>query len=350
MKRASLYPALALLLLFAAHTHGFAQYPRVVLFEEFTNLTCKPCTTATPILNALEIAHANHIAMIRFHPNLPLSGDPFYNANKPQNDARQTYYGVSALPHGRADGISSVVVTQEGEVQDKVNERLAMESPVKVDVTQSREGNKVNVSVDVTAGPNDGLSGDYRLRVVAVEAHIHDASYVGNPRYNGESDFYDVMRTMVPDPDGTTVTLNAGEKKSFQMSYDLQSGWQPDQIYTIAFVQNEDSKEVVQAGSTPRPVAGITSIPVMRGYSLAQSAPNPAGDAAAISYVIAGPEHVAVTLYDAAGLLVRQSDLGLVEPGEHSTTLDLRGLPSGMYTYTLRAGAFIASRTMTVVH
>ena len=80
MKRAAticstLFAAAVALMIFPAR--GFAQFPRTTLIEEFTSATCKPCTTATPIINSVIKAKSPRVVSIRYHLNFPAPGDPW---------------------------------------------------------------------------------------------------------------------------------------------------------------------------------------------------------------------------------------------------------------------------------
>jgi hypothetical protein len=329
-------------------TAAWAQFPRTVLIEEFTSVTCVNCPLATQAINAILKAKGDRVASIRYHLNFPVKGDPWYAANPQQNEARRSFYSVPALPYGRMDGNATDVQSQGG-LEDQVNDRLAMESPVKITVTQALVENQYNIVVKVTAGPNGLEDQTYRLHGVVLEHHIHDESVKQIAQNNGEVDFGDVMRSMLPNPDGADFTLGPNETKEFPFTVPVGSGWQPDQIYTLAFVQSGSTSDIVQTGFSPRPAeAGVEEI-AMAGYSLEQSAPNPARDEATIGYAVGGRQHVVIDLYNAAGQKVTTLDEGNRETGSYQTRLSLAGLPAGAYIYTIRAGAFHASRGLTVV-
>jgi hypothetical protein len=351
MKRAATLYSIVLaatvaLLIFPARAH--AQFPRTTLIEEFTSATCKPCTTATPIINTIVRTKAPHAVSIRYHLNFPAPGDPWYAANTAHNLARRDYYGATSLPYGRLDGATTLSVTQQGEVQDKVDERLGIEAPVKMEVTQTRDGDQFNVKVVVTAG-DAGLDGNYKLQVVAVESHVHSDAFQQEP-FNKESDFYDIMRTMIPGADGTDISLAANQKKSFTFSYALGNGWQGDEMHTVAFVQNDVSKQIVQAGFSSAASGAVPEAPSTSAADyLDASYPNPTSNATTIAYALAAPQHVTIDLYTLAGERVMSFDEGMKSSGSHELPVDLSGIPAGVYTYTISAGKFHAARMMTVV-
>jgi len=349
MKKAIAY-RLALLsagLLLGSST-GWAQFPRTVLIEEFTSVTCVNCPLATEAINDVIKAKGNRVGTIRYHLNFPVQGDPWYKANPQQNEARKSYYNVPALPYGRVDG-NNASVADKGALSDQVDERLAMESPVQLTVTQTRNENQVTVMVRVTAGENALEDQAYHLRVAAVESHIRDESVKQIAANNGEVEFHDVMRTMLPNPDGVEITLGPGETKEFPYTYTVGSGWQADQMYTVAFVQSGSSTEIVQAGFSERPAASGVESAALAGYSLGQNVPNPAAHAATIGYTLGGRQNVTIELFNAAGERVAKLDQGMRDAGAHQVNLSLDGVPAGAYIYTIQAGPYRASHGLTVV-
>ena len=53
---------------------------RLVLIEEFTSATCKPCVDADKVLKVVAKLDSGIIAL-KYHLNIPSPGDPFYKAN-----------------------------------------------------------------------------------------------------------------------------------------------------------------------------------------------------------------------------------------------------------------------------
>lgn len=85
------------------------------------------------------------------------------------------------------------------------------------------------------------------------------------------------------------------------------------------------------------------------GYSLGSNYPNPFNPSTRISFTIAQPEHVSLTVYDALGREVAKlvdADLGA---GSHTATFDGRNLASGMYVYRIQAGSFLAEKKMQLL-
>jgi hypothetical protein len=57
-----------------------------------------------------------------------------------------------------------------------------------------------------------------------------------------------------------------------------------------------------------------------------------------------------MVLYNERGGVVKTLMSGAQESGEHAVTVDVSGLPSGVYHYRLEVNGRMVSRTMRVVH
>ncbi|MBX7217383.1 MAG: Omp28-related outer membrane protein [Candidatus Kapabacteria bacterium] len=327
-----------------------ATYDRVVLIEEFMSATCVPCVEVTPIMNEAVEAGKGKAVSIRYHVNQPQPYDPWYKANPADVEARRTYYSPNdplEPPHARIDG----ALSSKDYIIPDAAERRTVKAPIGIEVTQTPYGsNEYNVSVKVTAGP-DGLDGDYRLRIVAVEGLVVRDDWKGGkpfPGYNGEVEFHDIMRKMVNSPDGEAITLKPNETKTFTASYTRGADWQANQMYTVAFVQNDDDLAVIQTGFSPKSASGVEHVSV-RGFSLGSVAPNPAANAVAIGYTLGATADVAIELRNALGEHVARVEAGTQEAGTYHKGIDLTNIPAGSYILTLRAGDYVASEQVVVV-
>jgi hypothetical protein len=96
-------------------------------------------------------------------------------------------------------------------------------------------------------GYADVVASDVRGFFVVLEREIH---YSQPPGSNGEKDFQYVMRTMLPDAAGDILHISAGDTLTRFGQFDLHPESNPAQIYSVYFVQNQLSKEVLQAGTS----------------------------------------------------------------------------------------------------
>jgi hypothetical protein len=94
--------------------------------------------------------------------------------------------------------------------------------------------------------------------------------------------------------------------------------------------------------------------PGASAIALSQSAPNPAARSATIRFALPAAADVRLSVYDAAGRLVRVLAEGLFAPGEHEVSWDGRdaaGRPvaSGVYFLRLTGPGVAASRKLTLL-
>ena len=84
-------------------------------------------------------------------------------------------------------------------------------------------------------------------------------------------------------------------------------------------------------------------------FALHQNYPNPFNPVTTIQFEVEDPCRVTLAVYDMLG---RQSSLLIDEtyqPGAYKATFEASGIPSGVYFYRIRMGAFQAIRKMVVL-
>ncbi|HTX89384.1 MAG TPA: Omp28-related outer membrane protein [Bacteroidales bacterium] len=240
---------LALVALTGYSTRLLAQAKRFVLVEHFTQASCSPCAQQNPYLEAVLEQTRGTTHHIAYHTSWP-GYDPMYLYNTAGSNARVSYYGINAVPdvivngnffHGGPTGVTQQVIQDAG----------SDASAIRVKVSETSDGTTRTVHVKVFT--LDTLAAaTYKIRVAVVEKWIH---YTTPPGTNGEKNFPDVFREMLPDNTGASFTPAAiGDSVSDTFTYTLDvAHWDTTQIYTIAFVQNESTKEVINSGSSLAP-------------------------------------------------------------------------------------------------
>ncbi|MBL0176631.1 MAG: T9SS type A sorting domain-containing protein [Ignavibacteria bacterium] len=91
-----------------------------------------------------------------------------------------------------------------------------------------------------------------------------------------------------------------------------------------------------------------TSANAPQGFALSQNFPNPFTPMTTIAYQVAENTTVTIDVYNALGAKVATIANGPHDAGSYQAQLDASGLPSGLYYYTMRAGSFTATRSMTI--
>jgi aminopeptidase N len=103
---------------------------------------------------------------------------------------------------------------------------------------------------------------------------------------------------------------------------------------------------VLKTGST---LVGITELPGISGnIHLSQNIPNPANGTTKVIFEIPEPMQVELTVSDVAGRVLTTVVSGKKDAGRHEAVIDCSVLPSGFYTYSLRAGGEVITHKMIV--
>lgn len=236
-----------------------AQLPqRVVVIEEYTSATCAPCLKAEEALKPIVLLK-NGVIAVRYHQPIPYKGDPFYTANVAENKGRNDYYAVgSAMPAARLNGHINVDPTDSNKVREAVKLSQILAWPVWMTVEQDKT-DKNNIKVKVTVRSEIALENYTLQTAVTVHDLILDKLPLLPPDYtetlehwNGSKEFPDAMLKMLPNINGTPVSIPAGGTKTFELTYKAEDSdlWKFDQLTVVAFLQNNATSEIIQGATT----------------------------------------------------------------------------------------------------
>ncbi len=240
MKRVISLIVAVLSVVFISQLYG---YERIVLIEEFTSTTCQGCVKGSENMNKV-VDPGNGILSLRY--NL---GDPFRIESYNELAIRSPYYAIPYIPYAMVCGQTRLSPHLQ-ELQQAIQRWKSRPTPLEITVVEDRS-NPSNVRVTVTVRSDESLQG-LTLRVAVVVRFVELPDLPDKlPYSNGETEFYDTMLDMLPDAEGTDFSIAAGETKTFTFNYAMGSGelWPQGQIYVTAFVQNDQTKEVLQAGT-----------------------------------------------------------------------------------------------------
>ena len=264
----------------AGHYQG-PEPQRVVLLELFTGSECGPCQASDYAFDGL-LEHFPHTALaaLQYHVHIP-GPDPMAS---PESLHRARYYGVHSTPDAYFGGDGRRV---GGSRRDRapmffrdykamLEKRLAQPSALELDLKGRLEGGTLHFQATVR-GPGDLPVEGHKLHLVLAEAEVH---YTG---FNGVHFHRNVVRKMMPDaggsplaaqpateaePNGEKPALLAEVRGSLALSevekgltayldaFQQQSGRRfqervekidPRQLRLIAFVQNDKTRQVLQA-------------------------------------------------------------------------------------------------------
>ena len=241
MKRFTIFLA-SLMMLFSLKTN--AQNERMLLLESFTNTGCGPCAMYNPGMDALIANNPDKVVAIKYHVNWPSSVDPMYLHNTADNGSRVSYYGVNSVPHVVVDG--NRFSGNSGSITQSIIDQLSViESPIQLRLSWELNEAQNTITVHVMGRVSTDIAGSSKLYVGVIEKEIH---FNSAPGPNGEKDFYDVMKKLLPSSSGQSLgNLEAGGYFAYTFTWELANIYNMDQLDAIAWVQNSNTKEVYQA-------------------------------------------------------------------------------------------------------
>jgi hypothetical protein len=230
-----------------------AAYDKKSVVERFTNASCGPCATINNAwynATTASLVNSDAISHIIYNVWWPGSNDPMYLLNLADNTTRTNYYGVGAVPDIYVNG-NNIGTTQTA-LTNAVNNGNSEYSPFKIEITQGGYSETlIEAIVKITRDPNDNTTfgSNVRLQFGITEKRV----VFGNPPgSNGESEFFSVCRKMLPDANGSIITIPApGEFIEMTLQYVPTTAFLQavnlDSVRFVAFIQDHSTKEFYQS-------------------------------------------------------------------------------------------------------
>lgn len=243
MKRILLSVALSLLVVIV-----YAQSKRTVLFEEFTQASCPPCEVNKPFINEVVGNSKGKLVQIRYQTSWP-GVDPMNQDNPSEVAQRVNYYEVGGVPSVHLDGSKPEPVGNYILPQVAVDERSQVESPILVQVSHeiSADFKTMDVMVQIINEGDSIFDTNSKLRVAIIEQEIR---WPFRPGSTSQMEFQGVMKKFINGTAGMDVqAINPKDTLTFS----FESVELPNRVYdlrelaVVAFVQNDASKEVLNA-------------------------------------------------------------------------------------------------------
>lgn len=306
------------------------------MYEDLSSKECSPCkswnTFIHPIIDDQWNANlpAGNISAVYYQTSFPGDPDP---SNNNDSDLRWAYYGYGGTPQNYVDGVNSMnstIFDEDWNTPATYTDYAYGETPsfMGIDVSASWNGLAIDVTVDVNP-LKDFTSNDLKLQIIVAEAHYSDSA-----GFNGETEFYYVMRKMLPNGVGTSIgpltqynNVQVSESYSFTLgnvvtgSYNLWEGIHNTQI--IAFVQDGVTMEIHQSGIALDYVVGVTETDELRTLIY----PNPATEQINVDFNADLEDQVRISILDINGRLMSSDTY----QGVNKVQLPVDALPAGIY-------------------
>jgi len=225
---------------------SYGQSQRLVLLEHLTQASCGPCATYNPTINNLINANPDKITAVMYHTSWP-GYDPMYLHNTVENGARTSYYSVNSVPNSVLDG-NVYNGHPSGWNINTVNARYDIPSPFEIYMHHELSADQNTLYVNIMILASEAVNEGMKVQTAVIEKHIHFSSPPGS---NGETDFYSVMKKLLPNQSGVTLpAFEPGDYVIIQHEWEHQNVYELDELAAVGFVQNNGSKEVLQSANS----------------------------------------------------------------------------------------------------
>ncbi|MBW6514737.1 MAG: T9SS type A sorting domain-containing protein [Candidatus Syntrophosphaera sp.] len=333
-----------------AYVNTWTGAKQMVVLEIGTGGWCPYCPGAAMAADDF-IDLGYNVAVIENH-----NGDPYANDT---SNFRNSYYGISGYPTGFFDGVLSHVggsntTSVFPQYFPLYQQRNAVKTPVNIEIfgEQTRENYLITIRVDKFAPVA------YPNLVMHLAITESDIAY----NWQGQDHFNFVNRMMYPTYDGTPIDLINWPlgTSDVVLAISKEASWVTANCELVAFIQNVDSKEIIQANKVAvldlefPPVANNDpgASPVLT--ALGSSFPNPFSGQTTIAYTLAEKGPVSIEIYNVKGQLVRTLISATKAGGSHSTVWNGRDnngkqAANGTYIVRMKSGNQVSTRRLMLL-
>ena len=334
-----------------------AQEQRVPLFEIFTSSTCPPCKPGNTIYENVVGPKPDHeYVSVKYQQNFPGSGDPY--ATDETVNRRSSYYAITSVPRMEIDGgwdqnaqlFTNSLYTSARNVpaENKLSGRYTLNPTTKQ--LQARLEHTPLTAAAAAAGT--------RLYVAILESET-----VQNVKSNGETEFFNVVKKMLPSETGTLLNgATMGQADTTNLTFTFAGNFRLPangqtanrinhaiehsvedfaNLRVVAWVQGSN-KQVHQAANLMK--VGNLSIGEM-SQTIAKSTvfPNPASNVVKIAFEMKSADNISASILSMNGAVVAQKMVKLTA-GTNEISFDTQALPNGYYNVVV-----IDSRNNSIV-
>ncbi|MFA6060909.1 MAG: T9SS type A sorting domain-containing protein [Taibaiella sp.] len=294
------------------------QVPKAVVVEYFTNTYCSVCAGRNPGFHG-NLEDFPSVILVSYHPSIPYPACPLNQHNKPENDAKTSFYGLlNGTPQMAILG-EVIPVNEDYSNPTLFSSRMNETSSFSMTTTMEPSGpDSVIVSVIIKKEDTSSLM-SFDLYAAIVEDTLNFAAH------NGETIHHDVFRKSAfgPLPVQVNAPLSIGDTIVHTKICALSTVWNRSQCYAASMISTPD-KKIVQAAKSLRLQPATTGINGVETVSSYRVYPSPAGDRLYIRGVFTTKTMGRIT--NMAGKVVLETGLG-----EQSNSIHLKALPAGTY-------------------
>lgn len=227
----------------------------VVLLEDYTGVRCNNCPAAGEIALQLQEQNEGHLVVLGVHPKgalqNPAGGYPDFRTD--DGNKWNNYFNISVYPSGLVNRTGGVLGAAQW--TSAVNDIIGDDAPVRLIVKTQYDDATRELKISVHSKfLQDVESNDVRLTVCMMEDNIIGAQAtptVVNPNYTHRH----VFRGTADDQTWGRVlssaeNIAAGSNFITNMKFNLSNEYNAEEFYIVAFISDNNTKEVLMAAET----------------------------------------------------------------------------------------------------
>ncbi len=337
-----------------------------VIFEIFSSAMCTNCGpwnkefhTWDSIIGGNDMSRPAGFVAAKFQVDIPSAGDPLVTS---ETLARSNYYNVQSAPYWTMNGRrftlkggseENIAQTYQS-VLDSLAKFQRTVSPIALQAKLQIDGQTLKTEIRTTA--KLPIVGTYRLYVALLEDSIHEKKQMSE-----ESEFYNIVRKMLPNTNGTPLITpqptDDNTESTYAFTYTV--GDNPrfygslDRVGVVAYIQNTETKEIIQAtyaaanGEWSKTTTWINDSVYDKDVTIANECrreaaddvklyPNPVSETATLSFLPLSGNRLTISIINLQGrVLSRQTVQGSTD--RQTLTLPTANLPEGLYVVCIES-------------
>lgn len=303
---------------------------KALLCELFTSSTCAPCSGFNPFFDMIQsFVSPTILNTVKYQMNWPDNGDLYYTN---EGGERRDFYNINSVPSLYING-EEIDIYNYG--LDLIRNSLKQPSSLAINMNGNITKTIVDATIDLTSIENIN---DVHIFVSVNEKQTHD-----NTGTNGEIEFNHVMMKMLTTSNGIAIDeLLINETKTFTYSFDMSTTnmEEVNDLEIVAFVQNKNSKEVIQTATIDLSWRETTSNRKEEMETNVNIYPNPATE----YFLINTDFKSEVSIYSITGELILK-----IENYISGNEINLSAFPNGTYLVTIVSGYNIDIKKLFII-
>ena len=324
------------------------------MLESFTSSTCGPCVAGNVNVASVLTAYSDdQYSLLKYQMSWPGSGDPYYTL---EGGDRRTYYNVNAVPDFILDG-NVWQGNSSSLTNSQVDAVIADPSFAEISSYFTVTGQTVDITVSINP------IGDFTNSLTLYTA-IYEIKTYNNVGSNGETEFGNVMKKMVPGSMGfalptlqTGVSVVENFSHTFQGSYTLP----PDanspidhstqhsiedfnNLGVVTWIQDDATKEVIQSTISTISATNVEELNTTKLMLF----PNPAENTATVAFEGIEGSDVKIDLYNLLGELVFTGNHTSASSFDYYN-IDVTTLNNGIYNLVLTVGESMTTKKLQIL-